>query len=251
MCLLSDVEILEKISSKEIELVDPSGTAIIDPGSGKVTQKLEHDPLQAMGYDLSVGEVYRWGSADWTELKEGEDFILQPREFAAVKTYEHIRLSNSIAATVHSMARNTLLGLGSISTTIHPGWAKFEKTPKAIVVAVVNVSNAPLTLKLRQSFCRVMFYELSKPASNPAPTLNEVQDLFNKARYGLAKQYGLRSRILGWAWIVVATAAAAALLVLVSRYRPDYSTVAVAVVVALLSVLLAAIRRKYDIAPGL
>lgn len=243
--MLSDRDIIAKIASGEIEIVDPSGISVIEPKTGR---EREPGQLQSHGYDLRIEAVYPWGSDDWHELQPGETYTLQPSEFIAVKTYERVRLCGHIAATIHAMARRTLLGLIHISTTVHPGWAETEEEgPQPFYIAVSNISKAPIKLGRGQQFCRVLFHELVSEAALPPPNLSMIKRDFEDIRYNLAKKYGIRNKVLGWLILFLSVVLAGLILFTIESYVPQYISMSIALVVAVLSLVMAAIRRRFNI----
>lgn len=241
---LSDADILEKIVSGEICILDPTGESVID-----TTTKQERDPgqLQNHGYDLRAEKYHRWGDTDWVELKTGEKIEIKPHETLVISTYERLKLKPNISGTVHTRARNTLLGLAHISTTIHAGWANLEEKGLPLYLGVCNLSKTPFLLEKHDPICRVLFYELKTPAKSPPPSLKQVEKDFADAKSKMAKSYSRSRTGWGWAYIVFSTVAAVIVLVLVQSYLPQYGSIAIPLVVSLLTVTIAFIRRRFSL----
>lgn len=243
--LLSDVDIKEKIANGDIEIVDSANQPLID----KQGRERDDRRLQSHGYDLRPEAIQNWKGEDWHKLADGENYPLKPDDFVVVQTYERVRVSPNIAATISAMARQTLLGLAHISTTVHPGWAFAEKDPEPFYVAVANLSRATLYLNRNEGFCRLMFYETKSPARKLAPTKEQVKAGMDNAIFELKKQYGWRAQLTGWLLIVLVVGFAAALLYGAYASDPGYLGISIPPVVALLTVVLAWLRRKFNIVP--
>jgi len=241
--LLSDQAILERIRTGDIQLVGPDGQPVINPTTGR---ERELGQLQAHGYDLRVNRVFSWGTNSWIDLADGERYTIKPGEFVVVGTYERIRLSRNVAATVHAMARMTIAGLNHISTTVHPGWAEDEPEPRYLLVAVSNVSKAPLTIKRRQRFCRLLFYDVSPSSVTAAPNLEMIKRRFYDIRATMQPRYARVNIVKGVGLVVIVVSAAAVSLWLVALRFPNISQAATGVIVAVLTLALTEIIRKYN-----
>jgi deoxycytidine triphosphate deaminase len=242
--MLSNSDIVEKIRSGEIEIVTPDEQPVIDPATG---HERETGQLQAHGYDIRAEAVYDWSKPHWHILEQGEEFTLNPGQFLAIRTYERFRLSPNIAATIHSMARHTLLGLIHISTTVHPGWAQSEDSPKPFIIAVANISKAPIKIGVRETFCRLLFYETRTPATMASPTLDMVRKRFDKAKYQLSKRYGKQAQTMGWLLLLISIAVAAGILAVIQNLWPQYMVIAIPLLIILLGIILEWIRKRFNI----
>jgi len=241
--LLSDQTICERIRSGDIQIVGPDGKPVINLDTG-----LEREPgqLQAHGYDLRVNRVFSWGSNRWIDLADGEHYSVKPGEFVIVGTYERLRLTRRVAATVHALARMTIAGLSHISTTIHPGWAEDEPDPLYLLVAVCNISRAPIRLERRQRFCRLLFWDVSAPATTAAPNLAIVAERFNRIRAVMQPRYSRANLIRMTGLIVGAVITAVAVIWLVAEHFPRLSHPATGIVVAMLTFAVGEVRRRYS-----
>lgn len=240
--LLSDVQIREYVRKGEIELVDPECQPVMNPETGR---EREPGQLQTHGYDLRINRVFSWGTNSWIELADGERYTIAPGEFVVIDTYERIRLGNSVAATVHAMARKTLSGLNHISTTVHPGWAENEPNPLYLLVAVFNVSKAPVLVERRERFCRLLFWEMSSEPTTPPPNLNMVAKEFRNVRDIMEPRYARTNKMKAAALAAGSVVVAIATLLLVSSFWPQLSGAVTSIVVALLTLALNEVTRRY------
>lgn len=240
--VLSDEGIIERIRTGDIELVDPNGQPVINPKTG---DEREPGQLQAHGYDLRVDRVFSWATNSWRDLANGESYAIKAGQFVVIGTYERIRLTRKVAATVHAMARMTLAGLSHISTTVHPGWSQAEPEPHYIIVAVSNVSRSPITIEHRQPFCRLLFYDVSPSAKRPAPNLNIVAQRFNRVRNAMQPRYARKNSVTGVGLVLAAVVVAAVILWAAASYHPHLSRPATGVVVAILTLVLTSLQRRY------
>lgn len=242
--LLSNLDIIQKIIEKEIVIEEPDGTSVID-----IPTKSERRPgqLQGHGYDMRVGAIYSWQNRKWNELQNGEHYDVKPGEFLLVRTYEHILLGKQVSATISSLARHTLPGLSHISTTIHPGWCgKGDKTEQ-LIVAIQNISRITVTLTQGSAFCRLMFFQLAQKATLPPPDLDQVMREFQGYRIRLEKQYSRQRKVIGWLLIVMSVAFAAVILWWIEHQYSNYTNISIPVVVAVLTIWLGYVRRRYNI----
>lgn len=240
--MLSDVEIKDLIESGEIEMFDPSGVPVIYKGGER-----DVGQLQAHGYDLRVERVYSFKKRRWIELKDARPYKIRPNEFVIVATYERLRLSNRVGATLNSLARETLDGLSHDPTTIHPGWAANEPSPAYLMVAVKNNSPMPVMLGYGKRFCRVVFFKLGRASQLPAPSLADVKKNFRNLELEATRYSGIRARLTGWALFLLSIAGAAYVLYIVVQNLPALSAAVIAVVVVLLSTLISWIRNRFQI----
>lgn len=92
-----------------------------------VIAPFEYSKSKGVGYNFSLSELIF--SINKNRLipicrKENETyFYLRPRETVLSLSYEYIKVSDNIAGSFHSRVRTTAQGIGSISTTLDPGWS--------------------------------------------------------------------------------------------------------------------------------
>ncbi|HSN75415.1 MAG TPA: hypothetical protein VL334_10075 [Anaerolineae bacterium] len=242
--MISDVEILELIKNGEIQLKDPEGNDVIVPSTG-----VERDvgQLQSIGYNLRADQLYSFDKRRWVKLDTVSQYVLRPGEFAIIGTYERVRLGTKVGATIHSMARETLVGLAHVSTTIHPGWALNEPSPAYLQVAVKNQSPMPLKISHKQPFCRVLFSKLTVTPSLPAPSLSDVKKDFARMEKEANEHGGRKARLTGWIGLVGMIVLSVLILFGVSTMLPDLAPAAIALVVVLLTTGISWIRNRYRI----
>lgn len=242
--MLSDVAIIEKIKAGEIQITDPDGKSVINTKTGA---EIVPGLLQAHGYDLRAEAIYKWGAMeDFQKLEQGDEIIIQPNQFVVIKTFERIRLSRNIGATIHSLARLTLLGMSHISTTIHPGWAENDDEPEQLTVAVYNVSRVKISLPALSPICRAVFFEVV-PASRPAPTSMQVRERFELVKHKMRDKYSSKTKLTGIVWLVLSTTVAASILLGIGIRFPAYVLgFSIPIVTTLLSLLITYLRRRYN-----
>lgn len=87
-----------------------------------------YDPSKAkgVGYNLSLSEmIYSITRKRLVPIcREDQEtfFYLHPNETVLALSHEHLIVDNSMAGSFHSRVRMTAQGIGSISTTLDPGW---------------------------------------------------------------------------------------------------------------------------------
>src|SRR5918911_674475 len=96
-------------------------------------------------------------------VKEGEPFVLQPREFALAITQESLELDDDVLGRLEGRS-----SLGRIGIIVHgtaglfdPGW-----TGKA-TLELSNLSRMPVALYPGMRICSFTFEQLSSPSSMP------------------------------------------------------------------------------------
>lgn len=86
----------------------------------------DESKAQGVGYNFSLSEmIYSITRNKLVPICRGKNetfFYLHPQETVLALSYEYIKVSNEIAGTFHSRVRMTAEGVGSISTTLDPGW---------------------------------------------------------------------------------------------------------------------------------
>lgn len=243
--MISDVEIRHFLQSGDLVLVDPDGYPVVNPATG---EERDSGQLQAHGYDLRANRVYSFTEKKWIELSCLPEYTIAPDECVIVGSYERIKLSKKVGATVHSMARKTLLGLTLLgSTTVHPGWGENEPEPAYLVVAVKNVSPFPSAIEFKERFCRLIFSAMDALPSLSAPRLDEVRRDFEKMEMRLTTYTGKKARLKGAVILVVMVAVASAVLYWVASSAPDFSAPGTALVAVLLTTGLNWVRKNYHV----
>lgn len=81
---------------------------------------------KGVGYNLSLSEmvysITRNRLVPICREAQNSFFYLRPNETVLALSYEYIKAENDIAGSFHSRVRITAQGIGSISTTLDPGW---------------------------------------------------------------------------------------------------------------------------------
>ena len=200
--MLSDVDIIKYMRRKDIIIVEPifidNKIVYKDVINCKTGQEVSSGTLDCHGYNIRVNSYSRFGfHDDFIELKSGEVLYIQPDEFILLRSYEKIKLSNKIGATVHSLARNVLLGMNHISTTIQPGFAIHEEQAQSLTFAIHNFSRVPIEIRKRDFICRIIFHKVT-PAKKLAPLSELVEQRSDEAKEKLKSKYENKSKLKGW-----------------------------------------------------
>ncbi|MGB9680776.1 MAG: dCTP deaminase [Minisyncoccia bacterium] len=103
------------------------------------------------------------GLTKLVKIKEGEKFILHPREFVLGVTYEEIHLPADIGARIEGRSSWGRLGLIIHSTAgyIDPGFKG------KLTLEISNIGNIPIVLYSKIKICQLAFEILSSPAKIP------------------------------------------------------------------------------------
>jgi deoxycytidine triphosphate deaminase len=237
--LLSDQGILQKIDDGSIVLNDPDGRPVLGNNHGEV---------EAHGYDLKIDAFYSWKhGGELIQLKEKRCVILEPGEHVIVQSYERVQLDRTIAATVHSLARRTQLGLVTFPTTIHPGWGQGPEGPQPLSILVANISRSGVELRYRDRFCRLLFFEVSPEASTPVPDLHQVQAELKEAIAKQAPEYSRKRKQQGWGCVITIVVFAVIILYIAFLINDSLLALATPIVVLLLTLILELIKKKFHI----
>ncbi len=196
--MLTDVEIIEAVRCKEIVIqvyVSGKDQDVIDPNTGN--DIYSWGALQPHGYDLRVFAIRRDGAEDWIALETPQrSATIAPGETVDIETWEKLALGPSFSATLHTMVRSRMLGLSSVSTTVHPTWGTnkvdiSDISPLPLRIQVTNLGKYSVTLIGQQRFCRIIFHKLQTPParlSHPnwddieSPRKNQLRDESVKAQ---------------------------------------------------------------------
>jgi deoxycytidine triphosphate deaminase len=237
--LLSDQGILQKIDNGSIVLNDPDGKPVIGRNHGEV---------EAHGYDLNIDALYSWKhGGKLTQLKEMKCISLEPGEHVIVQSYERVQLDRTIAATVHSLARRTQLGLVTFPTTVHPGWGQSPEGPQPLSILVANISRREIELKYRDQFCRLLFFEVSPEAKAVVPDLHQVQNELEQAIAKQAPKYALRSRLIGWILVIFTVGIAMVILYVTYFINDRIPVIATPMVVMLAALAVDWVKKNFHI----
>ncbi|MEO5340050.1 MAG: dCTP deaminase [Magnetococcus sp. MYC-9] len=166
---LSDVDLLQRIKSGEIEIEPVPGEEAF--GSFSVDVRLGHvfqtfQPCQTPFLDLSASTGSYTVSEQimkTTTLDDGALFFLHPGEFALGMTMERIRLPKHIVGWLDGRSSLARVGL-MVHITAHsvdPGWNG------NITFEFFNAGRLPLALKPGMRIGAISFELLSSPTSKP------------------------------------------------------------------------------------
>jgi dCTP deaminase len=159
---LSDVDI-----KKELQ----TGGVLISDFDPKRLQPASYDVL--LGNEFMVFDTHKIHCIDPREpvseymtrvvLRDDEEFILHPNQFALGVTFDKIGVSEKFACQV--MGKSSLARLGLIIHTtagfIDPG------NNLNITLEFVNANSIPIKLYPKMKIAQVAFYELRTPAEKP------------------------------------------------------------------------------------
>lgn len=163
--VLSDVDIRRYISEGRIR-IDPAlppeqfGSCSVDFRLGNEFSIFEHSrhPYIDLRHKAEIQSLMRT-----IDVKDGEPFILQPREFALAITLESIELDDDVLGRLEGRS-----SLGRIGIIVHgtaglfdPGWSG-----KA-TLELSNLGIMPVALYPGMRICSMTFEQLSTPSSMP------------------------------------------------------------------------------------
>lgn len=163
--VLSDVDIKRYIAEGKIK-VSPDlppeqfGSCSVDFRLGSEFNVFEHSRHAFI--DLRENRGIE-GLMQSVEVKPGEPFILQPREFVLAITEEHLELADDVLGRLEGRS-----SLGRIGIIVHgtaglfdPGWSG-----KA-TLELSNLGRMPVALYPGMRICSFTFEQLSTPSSMP------------------------------------------------------------------------------------
>ena len=212
MAVLSDAAIADAIGKGELAIDSPEGEMLVNPRTGHA---LMSDSLNNNGYALHPWTVYSWHRGGCEKSLAGRSYYLNPGELAIIETYERVALGGGLTATIHSLARYTMLGLSAISTTVNPYWGTClnkklgdedgsprSLAPQPLWIAVANNGPARIELSSQKGFCRLLFHRMEGKVDREAPLLSEVRHMFKVAQSVREEQLGIRRKIWGTVKVV-------------------------------------------------
>lgn len=120
---------------------------------------LDEDCITPVGYDLRVGNDYIINGEE-KKLSDDQELKIAPREIALIHTLEEVRMpkNKTLSGIINSKVSLSCKGLSNISTTVDADWNG------RLLIAVHNHSNKNITLKFREAFCTIIFFENKSPA---------------------------------------------------------------------------------------
>lgn len=99
-----------------------------------------------------------------------EVVVLLPFSTTLIQTKEVIAVGNYIGGTYHSKVGIVSQGIGHIGTMLGPNFAGHS------LIAVHNVSQIPLKIKVNETFVSIIFHYLNSPIDYGNPTINGHTD---------------------------------------------------------------------------
>ncbi len=162
--ILSDVDIKQAIKQGRIKITPAPdlkiqlGPCDLDLHLGALFQVFDHSKYPYIDVKKNVE-----GTMREIKVKEGEVFIMQPKEFALAITLESLELANDLMARMEG--RSSLGRIGIIvhgtAGTIHPGWKG------KITLELGNFGTMPVALYPGMRICKFVFEELKSTTSQP------------------------------------------------------------------------------------
>lgn len=163
--VLSDVDIRRYVEQGKIAVTPPLppeqfGSCSVDFRLGNEFSIFEHSkhPYIDLSNRVEIQSLMRT-----VTVKDGEPFILQPREFALAITLETLELADDVLGRLEGRS-----SLGRIGIIVHgtaglfdPGWSG-----KA-TLELSNLGIMPVALYPGMRICSMTFEQLSSPSSMP------------------------------------------------------------------------------------
>jgi dCTP deaminase len=163
--VLSDVDIKRYIAEGKIKITlelppDQFGSCSVDFRLGNEFNVFEHSRHASI--DLKENKGIE-GLMKSLEVRSGEPFILQPREFVLAITEERLELDDDVLGRLEgrsSLGRIGIIVQGTVGL-FDPGWSG-----KA-TLELSNLSRMPVALYPGMRICSFTFEQLSSPSSMP------------------------------------------------------------------------------------
>ena len=121
------------------------------------------DCLQPASYNFRLGDEAIASSRREKEHPSRRGLFTVPAgDFALVKTYEHVALSNYVAGNIGLRSHYAKKGLDILAgPQIDPGFKG------CLVVGLTNLSPRDITIPYKEEFCTVQFFQFAEPVSKP------------------------------------------------------------------------------------
>jgi dCTP deaminase len=162
--ILSDRDIKKAITDKQIkinplpDLKTALGTVSIDLRLGhdflvyKTTSRPYIDVQQKESYDQLTEKVSK---------KNGETFVIHPRDFVLAATLESVELPADLAGRLEGKS-----SLGRLGLVIHSTAGKVDPGFKGqLVLEITNIGTVPIMLYPEMRICQLLFEQLSSPTT--------------------------------------------------------------------------------------
>lgn len=117
--------------------------------------------------DGESGKVISLEKGDSCVVEAGKKsyIVLLPFSTTLIETEEVLAIDNYLGGTYHSKVGLVSKGTGHIGTMVGPNFSGHS------LVAVHNISNAPLKIMVGDTFVSVIFYRLETPIEEKNPTI--------------------------------------------------------------------------------
>jgi dCTP deaminase len=162
--VLSDRDIKKNLQNETIKILPPLDTKNISACSLdlKLSNEFYVFEYSNMPY-LDTSDPNLNIPVKKITVKEGDIFILQPKEFALGSTVEHIEIPDTLVGKLEGRSSLARLGLvvHSTASLIDPGWRG------QITLELGNIGVMPVALKPYMRICSISFEQLSTPAEVP------------------------------------------------------------------------------------
>ncbi len=165
------LDCLMLLSDRDIHAGVAAGRITLDPWEPTMVQPASVDVRLDRGFRIFENHRYTVidPAQDQSELTrlvsppDDEPFILHPGEFVLGATFEHVSLSDDLAARLEGKSSLGRLGLLTHSTAgfIDPGFQGH------VTLELSNMSTLPITLWPGMKIGQLCFFSLSSPAEHP------------------------------------------------------------------------------------
>ncbi len=121
------------------------------------------DCLQPASYNFRLGnEAITSSRREKVDPSRKGLFSIPAGDFALVKTFEHVKLSPSVAGHIGLRSHYAKKGLDILAgPQIDPGFGGY------LVLGLTNLSPRDITIPYKGELCTVEFYRFSEPVSKP------------------------------------------------------------------------------------
>jgi dCTP deaminase len=160
--LLSDKDIRAEIDKGRI-VIKPFEPSMVQPATVDVRLDNQFRVFHNHRYEVIDVKKRMDDLTELLEVREGEAFILHPREFVLASTREWIELPDDIAARVEGKSSLGRLGLVTHSTAgfVDPCFQGH------LTLELSNLATLPITLYPGMKIGQIAFIRLSSPAETP------------------------------------------------------------------------------------
>ena len=159
--LLSDRSIREEIAAKRVTIA-PYKAECVQPSSVDLHLGNEFRVFRNV-HNAFIDARERKDYTELVEIKNGEPFVLHPRELVLGCTVERIELPDDLFALLEGKSSLGRIGVIIHATAgqVHPGWKG------RLTLELSNVGKLPVALYPGMEIAQIAFGRLSTPADKP------------------------------------------------------------------------------------